>query len=130
MGGGGALDLAVLQVGVNVFDEGIIRVPDRETQLAEGTAADVGAHRLHQQLWGEKEVTYGPQPPLMVPTSQPALSQDPGQGGLWHAGGVQPPFLQHRPPPHQLSVHALAQGQGPQEAGMRESLLSLPGHLW
>lgn len=46
--GRGALDLAVLQVGVNVFDEGIIWVPDRETQLAEGATSDVGAHRLHQ----------------------------------------------------------------------------------
>lgn len=31
VGGEGTLDLAVLQVGVNVFDEGIIRVPNRET---------------------------------------------------------------------------------------------------
>lgn len=31
VGGGGTLDLAVLQVGVNVFDEGVIRVPNRET---------------------------------------------------------------------------------------------------
>lgn len=46
--GRGALDLAVLQVGVNVFDEGIIWVPNREAQLAEGAAADVRAHRLHQ----------------------------------------------------------------------------------
>lgn len=46
--GRGALDLAVLQVGVNVFDEGIVWVPDREAQLAEGAASDVGAHRLHQ----------------------------------------------------------------------------------
>lgn len=46
--GRGALDFAVLQVGVNVFDEGIIWVPDRETQLAEGATADVRAHRLHQ----------------------------------------------------------------------------------
>jgi hypothetical protein len=61
--GGGALDLAVLQVGVNVFDEGIIWVPNRESQLAEGATSDVGAHRLHQQLWGEKKVTYGPHIP-------------------------------------------------------------------
>lgn len=32
---GEAPDLAVLQMGVNVFDEGIIWVPDWETQLAE-----------------------------------------------------------------------------------------------
>lgn len=50
LGGGGTLDLAVLQVGVNVFDEGVIRVPDRETQLAEGAASDIRAHRLHQQV--------------------------------------------------------------------------------
>lgn len=31
VGGRGTLDLAVLQVGVNVFDEGIIWVPDGET---------------------------------------------------------------------------------------------------
>lgn len=41
VGGGRTLDLAVLQVGVNVFDEGIIWVPNRETELAEGAAADI-----------------------------------------------------------------------------------------
>lgn len=46
--GRGALDLAVLKVGVYVFDESIIWVPNRETQLAEGAAADIRAHRLHQ----------------------------------------------------------------------------------
>lgn len=93
MGGGGTLDLAVLQVGVNVFDESIIRVPDRETQLAEGAAADIRAHCLHQQLWREKGVIYGPQPFLLFPTSQPALSWDPKHRGLQHAKGVGDHFL-------------------------------------
>lgn len=72
--GGGTLDLAVLQVGVNVFDEGIIWVPDWETQLAEGAAENIGAHCLHQQLWGEKGVVYGPHPSFTVSTFQLALS--------------------------------------------------------
>ena len=72
--GGGTLDLAVLQVGVNVFDEGIIWVPDGETQLAEGATADIRAHCLHQQLWGEKGVVCSPHPSFTVPTSQLALS--------------------------------------------------------
>lgn len=87
-GGRGTLDLAVLQMGVDVFDEGIIWVPNRETQLAEGAAADVRAHCLHQQLQRERGVTYGLQSSLMVPTSQPALSQDTGLEGLQHAKGV------------------------------------------
>lgn len=132
MGGGGTLDLAVLQVGVNVFDEGVIRIPDRETQLAEGAAADVRAHCLHQQLRGEREVTDDPQPSPVLPTSQPALSLGPRAGRTAACrrvlGTVCPvPTLSSRSLPtfHQFSIHSPPRGLGSQEVCM----LSLPGHL-
>lgn len=43
-------DLAVLQVGVDVLDEGIVRVTDRENQLAEGAASHVALLRLHPEI--------------------------------------------------------------------------------
>lgn len=43
-------DLAVLQVGVNVLDEGVVRVPDREYQLAERAASHVALLGLHPEL--------------------------------------------------------------------------------
>lgn len=43
-------DLAVLQVGVNVLDEGVVRVTDGEHQLAQRTAPHVALLRLHPEL--------------------------------------------------------------------------------
>lgn len=43
-------DLAVLQVGVDVLDEGVVGVTDGEDQLAEGAAAHVALLRLHPEL--------------------------------------------------------------------------------
>lgn len=43
-------DLAVLQVGVDVLDEGIIWVPDGENQLAERAASHVTLLCLHPEL--------------------------------------------------------------------------------
>lgn len=43
-------DLAVLQVGVDVLDESVVGVPDREYQLAEGAASHVALLRLHPEL--------------------------------------------------------------------------------
>lgn len=43
-------DLAVLQVGVNVLDEGIVRVTDGEYQLAERAAPHVTLLSLHPEL--------------------------------------------------------------------------------
>lgn len=45
-------DLAVLQVGVNVLDEGIVRVTDGEYQLAERAAPHVALLGLHPELQG------------------------------------------------------------------------------
>lgn len=45
-------DLAVLQVGVNVLDEGIVRVTDGEYQLAERAAAHVALLGLHPEIDG------------------------------------------------------------------------------
>lgn len=43
-------DLAVLQVGVDVLDEGVIWVSDREYQLAERAAPHVALLGLHPEL--------------------------------------------------------------------------------
>lgn len=43
-------DLAVLQVGVNVLDQRVVRVADGEYQLAEGAAPHLALLRLHPQL--------------------------------------------------------------------------------
>lgn len=43
-------DLAVLQVGVDVLDEGIVRVTDREYQLAERAAPHVTLLGLHPEV--------------------------------------------------------------------------------
>lgn len=43
-------DLAVLQVGVDVLDEGVVGVSDRENQLAERAAPHVALLSLHPEL--------------------------------------------------------------------------------
>lgn len=59
-GGGGSINslkfesyLAVLQVGVDVFDEGVVGVSGGEGQLAERTATNSALFRLHPQLQTE-----------------------------------------------------------------------------
>lgn len=50
--------LAVLQVGIDVLDEGIVRVTDGEDQLAEWAAPHVVVLRLHPELQGDTNVTH------------------------------------------------------------------------
>lgn len=45
-----ASDLAVLQVSVDVLDESIVRVTDREDQLTQRTTPDVILLSFHPQL--------------------------------------------------------------------------------
>lgn len=57
-------DLAVLQVGVDVFDQGVVRVTSWEGQLTQRTATNSTLFRLHPKLQTEEDMCQTTEPQI------------------------------------------------------------------